>query len=97
MKVLQPDGYFTVGVPPVFVEADRFCDDCGKIHDFEKCPKCGAWIHIWYGIQGLIHVCQAECGWQYLRLDSDASADLTCRYGRACTAAPTTPYIGRAI
>jgi hypothetical protein len=88
MLILQPDGYFTSGTPPIFVEADRLCEDCGKRHNFEKCPKCGAWIHIWYGLGGLKHVCDAGCGWYFTRHDSDMSADLTGPCGRAHNAPP---------
>lgn len=83
MTILQPDGYFTTGTPPVFVEADRFCSDCGRRHDFEKCPRCGAWIEIQYGIGGLRKWCAAECGWGFFRHDSDSANDLTCIHGRA--------------
>lgn len=88
MKVLQPDGYFTLGAFPVFVAKDRYCPDCGCCHDFEKCPHCGAWIEIQYGIGGLRKWCSKECGWGFIRYDSDMSADLTCKVGRACAAAP---------
>lgn len=38
-----------MGGPPLMVDPDRFCDDCGKNHEFEKCPKCGSWIDLGFG------------------------------------------------
>jgi hypothetical protein len=71
-SILQPTGRATFGTPPVFVAADRFCTDCGRRHDFERCPKCAAWISFQYGIHGLMHYCYGDdCEWIYVVRDHD--------------------------
>jgi hypothetical protein len=40
------------GDPPVLVEKDHDCKECGKTHDLEKCPRCGSWITPGFGLMG---------------------------------------------
>jgi hypothetical protein len=59
-----------MGAPPVMVDEARLCDDCRKVHEFEKCPKCGSWIDIGFGLQfggfGPYKFCQNDsCDWFY--------------------------------
>jgi hypothetical protein len=59
-----------MGDRPVMVHENKFCEDCGKEHEFEKCPKCGSWIDIGFGLMfggyGPYKFCQSdECDWFY--------------------------------
>lgn len=40
------------GEPAILVEKDTLCADCGDCHDVEKCPRCGSWIHLGFGLMG---------------------------------------------
>lgn len=65
-----------MGDPPILVDENRFCDECENEHEFEKCPKCGSWIHISFGLMfggyGLAKWCQNDkCDWFYKELEED--------------------------
>jgi hypothetical protein len=68
----------TIGIPPILVEKDRLCEECGSIHDIEKCPLCGSFIHIGYGFMGgglgTYYTCGFDeftgCPWMYKILDA---------------------------
>ena len=56
------------GPEPIMVEQNAHCPDCGGQHDIEKCPKCGSWIEIGYGMayggMGEYKFCSNEkCDW----------------------------------
>ena len=63
-----------VGTPPVLIEKDHDCQECGTVHDMEACPKCGSWISVGFGLTGggfgLYKYCNNEkCDWFYKRLE----------------------------
>lgn len=65
-----------MGAPPVLVFENKLCDECGHEHEFEKCPECGSWIHIGFGLMfggyGGYKWCQSdECDWFYKELEDD--------------------------
>ena len=51
LHVSETEQVYPQGNPPIFVEK-KLCDECKKIHDFYKCPKCGAWITEGFGLMG---------------------------------------------
>jgi hypothetical protein len=56
------------GERPVMVEANANCTDCNTVHDIEKCPKCGAWIELGFGLMfggfGPYKFCTSKtCDW----------------------------------
>lgn len=59
-----------MGAPPVLVERDAWCEDCHSRHDMEKCPQCGSWISIGYGLMygyyGEYKDCMNFCGWFFI-------------------------------
>jgi hypothetical protein len=62
-----------MGEAPILVAEDKLCDECGQEHEFEKCPKCGSWIHIGFGLMfggyGEYKWCQSDdCDWFYKKL-----------------------------
>lgn len=64
------------GERPVMVEKDANCAECGSVHDIERCPKCGAFIELGYGLAfggiGEYKYCSNEaCDWFWKREDSD--------------------------
>lgn len=64
------------GERPRLVEADARCPDCGRVHDIEACPKCGADIQLGYGLMfggmGEYKFCENdECDWFWKREDRD--------------------------
>ncbi len=74
--VEQPDGRRTKGTPPILVERDAACGDCGRRHDMEKCPKCGSWIELSYGLMGgglgAVKFCSNEkCNWMFKEFDCE--------------------------
>lgn len=74
LVVFQDSGRRTAGIPPILVKRDKLCDDCGKIHDFEKCPTCDGWIEIGYGLMGggmgQYKFCRTDrCDWFYKEFD----------------------------
>lgn len=59
-----------MGEKAVVVDDEKYCDECNQIHEFEKCPKCGSWIHLGFGLQfggyGPYKWCQNDdCDWFY--------------------------------
>lgn len=57
-----------MGEPAVIIDEAKYCDDCGQVHEFEQCPKCGHWIHLGFGLMfggyGSYKYCQSdECDW----------------------------------
>lgn len=38
--------------PPVLVEQDHNCAECGSVHEIEHCPKCGSDIGLGFGLAG---------------------------------------------
>lgn len=65
-----PPTRITFGEPPIFVDANHRCEDCGEIHDREKCPRCGSWIGHGFGLAGggygLYKYCLNEaCDWMW--------------------------------
>lgn len=38
------------GEPPILLERNHNCNECGCIHDLEVCPCCGSWIDIGFGL-----------------------------------------------
>lgn len=70
----------TIHPPPVMIEKDADCPDCGKVHDIEACPLCGSHLHLGYGIMrgglGSYKVCEQEkddpeCPWFNLEPDNE--------------------------
>lgn len=64
------------GTPPVMVEENADCPDCGKVHDIEACPDCGADIIISYGLGcgpgiGLVKMCEDMCGWTWKKVEPE--------------------------
>lgn len=64
------------GKPPVLVERDALCPECGGRHDMEKCPDCGSWIGMGFGLAfggfGEYKFCTDEkCGWRWKRVLAD--------------------------
>lgn len=62
-----------MGEPPILVAENELCNECGNEHEFEKCPKCGSWIHLGFGLMfggfGDYKWCQNEqCDWFYKEL-----------------------------
>jgi len=62
------------GERPVMVEANAHCPDCDTVHDIEKCPRCGAWIELGYGLMGggfgPYKFCQNEaCDWMWKNVE----------------------------
>jgi predicted amidophosphoribosyltransferase len=60
-----------IGEPAVMVEEDALCPDCGDHHDIEKCPRCGSWIELGYGLMagamGSYKFCtNDQCRWVYV-------------------------------
>jgi len=58
------------GDKPIMVEENHDCKECGKVHDIEKCPKCGSCIDVGYGLvgggMGSYKACMnEECDWFY--------------------------------
>ena len=65
-----------MGCPPLMVDPNRFCDECNTNHEFEKCPKCGSWIELGFGLMfggyGPYKWCQNDsCDWFYKQLLAD--------------------------
>lgn len=65
-----------MGNPPILVAENKFCDECGYTHDFEKCPECGAWIDIGFGLAyggfGEYKSCQSDkCNWFYKEMGEE--------------------------
>lgn len=65
------------GDPPVPVEKDHDCEECGNTHDLEQCPKCGSWISFGFGLMaggcGPYMFCNnEECDW--VRKDTSGCA-----------------------
>ena len=63
-----------IGESPILVAENVHCDECGREHDFEKCPKCGSWIEIGYGLCfggfGAYKYCSNDsCDWYWKRLE----------------------------
>lgn len=61
------------GTPPIMVEKNADCKDCGRKHDLEKCPKCGSWIEVGWGLMfggfGEYKFCQNDkCDWFWKRI-----------------------------
>lgn len=53
---------------------DAYCEDCNGRHDMEKCPECGSWIGIGYGLMGggmgVYKYCLSDsCTWMWKRLE----------------------------
>lgn len=69
------DGRRTMETPPILVEEDAHCEECGQVHDMEKCPDYGAWIDIGYGLAfggcGTYKSCVNSCGWSWKELDEE--------------------------
>lgn len=64
------------GTPPILVEKNADCSECGQKHDLEKCPKCGSWIEIGFGLMfggfGEYKFCQNDkCTWRWKRILAD--------------------------
>ena len=65
-----------VGKPPVMVKENAYCSECDRYHEFEKCPECGSWIEVWYGLMfggfGLYKYCLNDsCDWYWQRLEGE--------------------------
>ncbi len=65
-----------MGEPAILVETDADCQECGRVHDMEKCPKCGSWIDEGYGLAfgGMGHYksCLNEkCDWWWKEQDME--------------------------
>lgn len=65
-----------IGIPSILVAKNKYCKECGRVHDLEKCPKCGASIEIGYGLMGggigVYKFCRNEkCNWFWKRLDQE--------------------------
>lgn len=52
-------------LPPIMVEEDHDCDECGSTHELEKCPLCGSWISFNYGMGSYAYCNNEECDWRY--------------------------------
>lgn len=57
-------------------KGDGHCPDCGRVHDIEACPKCGADIQLGYGLMfggmGEYKFCENDaCDWFWKREDRD--------------------------
>ncbi len=57
-----------MGEPAILVSQSHDCQECGKNHELEKCPKCGSWIDLGYGLafggMGLYKNClNDKCDW----------------------------------
>jgi hypothetical protein len=61
------------GEPPVMVDPARLCDECGHVHEFEKCPKCGSWISPYMiGANYLMVQClNDKCDWTHKTVYED--------------------------
>ena len=60
------------GTAAVVVKKNSHCVECGGVHDFERCPDCGADIILGFGLGagpgfGPYKVCENFCGWFYKR------------------------------
>lgn len=65
-----------IGTRPVLVEREHDCKECGKVHDLEKCPDCGGWIEVGYGLMGggmgMYKWCPEEkCRWMWKELETE--------------------------
>lgn len=65
-----------VGERPIMVNENAHCPDCGKVHDIEKCPKCGAHIDLGFGLlgggYGPYKTCSNDyCGWMWKQCFAD--------------------------
>lgn len=63
-----------MGEPPVMVSEAEHCVECHQTHEMEKCPKCGSWIQMQYGMMfggmGLAKWCRNDdCDWFYKDLE----------------------------
>lgn len=59
------------GTPPILVQEDYDCPECGKVHKLEACPDCGS-NDVFYGFglgfgpgYGPYKAC--DCGWSWKR------------------------------
>jgi hypothetical protein len=64
------------GDRPILVEKDHNCAECRRVHDIEKCPKCGAPIFLGYGLGfgpgvGEYKACDGGCDWSWKRCDPE--------------------------
>lgn len=76
VKTLAPGEY---GTPAILVDKDKHCDECGHSHDFEKCPECGAWIELGFGLMfggfGEYKYCRNDkCKWTWKKILPDDEA-----------------------
>jgi len=74
-KELKP-GQVTGGLAAIMIEESHDCKDCGREHELEKCPKCGSWIFIGYGLayggMGEYKECDSDsCDWWWKRQDQE--------------------------
>lgn len=76
IDVAGPSEGGELGTPPVLVEHDHDCQQCGNVHDIEACPNCGADVFHGFGLGigpgfGEYKVCEAGCGWFCKRMFAD--------------------------
>lgn len=74
--IFQPNGKVTLGVPPILVEKNKDCQECGRVHDIEVCPLCGSFIFLGFGFLGgglgEYKICDADtCPWIYKVMSDD--------------------------
>lgn len=54
-------------LPPIIVEEDVYCKDCGTNHEMEKCPLCGSWVDFNIGLGAHHQFCRnSECDWRFM-------------------------------
>lgn len=64
----------SIGTPAILILKDAKCLDCGGVHDTEKCPDCGSYIELGYGLAGggcgIYKYCtNGSCGWFWKEFD----------------------------
>ena len=60
------------GTPPVLVAENALCEDCGKYHEIEKCPKCSSWITPSVGGDRVTKYCNNDdCDWTFIEVWED--------------------------
>lgn len=72
LPVIQPSGNVTIGTHPTF-EKKEFCNECKKVHDFERCPVCNSYIDLGFGLayggMGMYKMCKSPtCNWYWKEL-----------------------------
>ena len=73
LDLAAPPGEY--GERPIMVTESAHCDECGRAHEIEKCPRCGAWIFPYWGMCpgggfGEYKICDGDppCGWYWKRV-----------------------------